>query len=61
MLLRQELSRFIPSAVMVPAHERMMAQHPQQNVQQRIVSMPAQQMVAQKSAVTYSFLCTVGD
>ncbi|OJT05326.1 hypothetical protein TRAPUB_3767 [Trametes pubescens] len=52
MLLRQELSRFIPSAVMVPAHERMMVQHPQQVAQQRVVSMPGPQHMAPQQTPT---------
>ncbi|KAI0772113.1 hypothetical protein BD413DRAFT_475123, partial [Trametes elegans] len=43
LLLRQELSRFFPSAVMVPAHERIA--HPQHAAPQRVVPMPGQQPV----------------
>ncbi|KAI9056500.1 hypothetical protein FKP32DRAFT_1607996 [Trametes sanguinea] len=45
-LLRQELSRFVPNARMVPAHERLL---PPQSVPQRVVSMPPpQRMVAEQ-------------
>ncbi|CDO73742.1 hypothetical protein BN946_scf185015.g70 [Trametes cinnabarina] len=45
MLLRQELSRFIPNARVVPAHERLSPGQP--IAQQRVVSMPPpQRMVA---------------
>ncbi|KAI9000832.1 hypothetical protein BD414DRAFT_472872 [Trametes punicea] len=48
LLLRQELSRFIPTARVVPAHERLPTGHPPQAPQQRAAPMQVpQRMVAQ--------------
>ncbi|KAJ2958229.1 hypothetical protein NUW54_g14546 [Trametes sanguinea] len=53
-LLRQELSRFVPNARMVPAHERLL---PPQSVPQRVVSMPPpQRMVAEQRAHSLTFI-----
>ncbi|KAH9899664.1 hypothetical protein C8Q73DRAFT_680717 [Cubamyces lactineus] len=56
LLLRQELSRFVPSALVMPAHERAHArpqhiqQQQQQNQQQRTAAVPvAQRMVVEQS------------
>ncbi|KAI0832616.1 hypothetical protein BC628DRAFT_333245 [Trametes gibbosa] len=57
MLLRQELSRFVPTAVMVPARERLPPGYHQQQQQQvahhRVAPMPAPQHMGQQHPSTF--------
>ncbi|KAI0375835.1 hypothetical protein BV20DRAFT_959894 [Pilatotrama ljubarskyi] len=48
MILRQELSRFIPAALVMPAHERMPSGPPQHVSHQRMVSTPTTQQMVQE-------------